>query len=955
MYRLNKRSLSAAVCAALLGPFAGAYAQEAAPAQPDQDKSPTELDKVTVTGSLIPRSQIETASPVITITADQMQKEGFRNVYEALKAMPLATGSVQDAQMTNTFTPAANTVSLLGLDPSFTLVLMNGRPLADYPIPYNSASNFTDLATLPTFLIERVDILPGNQSAIYGSAAIAGVINIILKKDLEGLQASFRSGNYTDGGGASQDFTVSGGHNFGNLNVMFGLEAKRNDPIFGSDRDYLSSSRNAPRGLYNQTNLPRDAERDRLATNPFVAPGGAGYYLDPGDNCDDIGFLFGGTLRRVTRSPDIRGRVQGDYCGTTEGVANASFMNKREDYNAYLNLNYRLNENTEIYGDVLYNTDKVAYRTGGTTFWSLNPAFGGPALIYDLDSQRLMGTLQHIYAPEETGSLADASGIQHAYVANVGIKGTFGASNWDYDAYFHRSYFQSKVGRRRALADQVNAFFLGPQDGTDAYGYGYPAYHLETQGHFWGAVTPEQFLSYTDLIVTRAETYSQQVHANVTNTNLFELPAGSVGFAGLVETGKQYWDNPVDPRVTAGQFWGSGGTSGHGSRTNQAIGAEINVPIATWFTANGSVRWDRYDAAGNSQAKPTYKVGLEFRPVESLLLRANYATAFRAPDMAYIFTGGTKTFSNVQDVYNCRRLYGDDYVSCPGQFDNVQVQSGSVANPELEYITSKSYGAGFVWSPLNNLSLRADYYHVQIDNQVSNYSLLTIATKEAECRLGTKTDGTPVNTGSAECAEILGQVTRSPEDLPVPSQRGLLTRVVTRPINIASEMVSGITANASYRLDTDRMGQFTFIFDHNRTLRHEFQQFPDDPVQNFLDPTFSNEFRNITSLTLDWDKGDWSATVRGTRYGPSGSFGLDAPAPDGKFFRIDPWITYNASVGYRYSDALSLMLSSNNLFNKRPPKDPTYTAYPYYNSNNFNSYGRLVMFEVRVSFGGGLN
>jgi outer membrane receptor protein involved in Fe transport len=953
MYRLNKRSLSAAVCAALLGPFAGAYAQEAAPAQPDQDKSPTELDKVTVTGSLIPRSQIETASPVITITADQMQKEGFRNVYEALKAMPLATGSVQDAQMTNTFTPAANTVSLLGLDPSFTLVLMNGRPLADYPIPYNSASNFTDLATLPTFLIERVDILPGNQSAIYGSAAIAGVINIILKKDLEGLQASFRSGNYTDGGGASQDFTVSGGHSFGKLGVLFGLEAKRNDPIFGSDRDYLANSRNAPRGLFNQTDLSRDAERDRLATNPFIDPRFEnGYYLDPGTNCDGITNLFGGTLRRQTRSPSATGILNGDYCGTTEGVGNTSFMNKRDDYNAYLSLSYPLNENVEFYGSALYNTDKVNYRTGGVTFWSLG--VGTPPLIYDLDSQRLMGTLQHIYAPEEVGGLADAQGIQHSYVADVGVRGTFGNSNWDYDAYFHRSFFQSKIARRRALTDQVNAFFLGPQDGTDAYGYGYPAYHLETQGHFWGAVTPEQFLSYTDLIVTRAETYSQQVHANVTNTNLFELPAGSVGFAGLIEAGNQYWDNPVDPRVTAGDFWGSGGTSGHGKRKNQAVGAEINVPIATWLTANGSVRWDRYEAAGNSQGKATYKLGLEFRPVESLLLRANYATGFRAPDMAYIFTGGTKTFTSVQDVYNCRRLYGDDYVSCPGQFENVQVESGSVANPELEYITSKSYGAGFVWSPLEGLSVRADYYRVTIDNQVSNFDLNTIMEKEAECRLGAKRDGTPVNSGSAECAEILGQITRTPETSPIPSQRGLLDRVVTRPINIANETISGITANASYRLRTDGAGDFTFTFDHNRTLRHKFQQFPEDPVKNFLDPTFSNEFRNITSLTLDWDRNDWSATLRGTRYGPSGSFGLDAPAAQGgSFFRIDPWIVYNASIGYRYSDALSLMLSSNNIFNKRPPKDPTYTAYPYYNSNNFNSYGRLVMFEVRVKFGGG--
>jgi len=937
---LNKRLLSTAICAVLLSPFALAQAQETGQTPSDKDKSPTDLDKVIVTGSLIPQSQIETAAPVIKITGEDIQKQGFRNVYEALRSLPLSTGSVQDSQFANGFTPGANTISLLGLDPSFTLVLMNGRPLADYPFLYNSSSNFADLATLPTFLIERVDILPGNQSAVYGSAAIAGVVNIILKKDLEGLQASFRAGSYTDGGGDSQDFTLAGGHKFGNLNVLFGLEAKRNDPIFGYQRDYTDSTTDAPLGLRNITNQPRDAERDRLATNPFT-----GRYADPGDNCDDITYLFGGTLRRVTRSPNAAGVSPGDYCGTTTNVGNRTFLNAREDYNGYLSLNYDLNDNVQFYGDALYNVNKVRYRVGGTAFWALGT--GTAPFIYDLDSQRLLGTLQHIYAPEEIGSLADANGLQHSYVANVGVKGTIGQSNWDYDVYFHRSAFQSKFKSRRALTDQVNAFFLGPQDGTDAYGYGYPAYHLETQGHFWGAVTPEQFLSYTDLNVKNSSTYSQQVAGNVTNTNLFDLPAGPVGFAGLVEVGNQFWDDPVDPRVTAGDFWGTGGTSGRGKRKRQAIGGEVNVPIFSNLTANGSVRWDRYDAAGNSQSKATYKVGLEFRPIESLLLRGNYGTAFRAPDMGYIFSGGSITFTSVEDVYNCRRVQGDDYTTCDPPYNNVQIQSGSVANKDLEYITSKSYGFGVVWAPSSNLNVKADYYHVKIDNQVSNYALSTILEKEADCRLGHKIDGTPVDSSSSECQQFLNQVGRNPIDAPF--NPGALNTAVTQPINIANEMVSGINASVTYRVDTDRAGQFTFGAEHNRTLRHEFQQFPDSDKLDFLTPSQSNEFRNVTTATIGWEKNDWSATVRGIRRGPSGSAGLNE---DAEFFRIGAWTTYNASIQYDYSDMLTLTLSGSNITNKRPPVDPTATAYPFYNQFNFDSFGRLLMFQVDVKFGG---
>jgi outer membrane receptor for ferrienterochelin and colicin len=151
-------------------PLASAYAQDsgdqaAQTQQTDKDKKKTEkLGTITVTGSLIPKSQIETATPVITITGDDMKKEGFRNVYDALKSLPVATGAVQDSQFSQGFTPGANTISLLGLDPSFTLVLMNGKPIADYPFLYNSNSNFVDLNTIPNFMVDHIDIVPGNQS-----------------------------------------------------------------------------------------------------------------------------------------------------------------------------------------------------------------------------------------------------------------------------------------------------------------------------------------------------------------------------------------------------------------------------------------------------------------------------------------------------------------------------------------------------------------------------------------------------------------------------------------------------------------------------------------------------------------------------------------------------------------------------------------------------------------------
>ena len=173
--------------------------------------APAQLEPVIVTGSWIPQIQQENASPVVAITAEDIDRQGFQNVSELLRAQPLATGAVQDNQFSGGFTPGATTISLLGLEPGFTLILLDGRPLADYPLLYNGEGNFTDLSSIPTGMVERIDVLPGNQSAVYGSAAIAGVVNIILKKRIEGVQVAARAGGYEQGGGDNMRFELTGG------------------------------------------------------------------------------------------------------------------------------------------------------------------------------------------------------------------------------------------------------------------------------------------------------------------------------------------------------------------------------------------------------------------------------------------------------------------------------------------------------------------------------------------------------------------------------------------------------------------------------------------------------------------------------------------------------------------------------------------------------------------------
>ncbi|HEX3163422.1 MAG TPA: TonB-dependent receptor plug domain-containing protein, partial [Pseudolabrys sp.] len=271
-------------------PIGSLHAQNAG--DQDTDKSKEEkLQTVTVTGSLIPRAQVETASPVITISGQDLETHGFRNVYDALHTMPVATGSVQDSQVASfgSFTPGATTISLFGLDPGFTLILLNGHPLADYPLPYNGTQNITDLSTIPIEAVDHIDILSGGQSSLYGSSAIAGVVNVVLKKKIEGFNLSVRGGGYSNGGGGNERVQISGGTSSGNLSVNYSLSFENQDPVrFHSS--FFSNRADNPLGTA--------AGRDFLELEPFT-----GHYFDPGsETCDALHNLFGGTLEYSHRS-----------------------------------------------------------------------------------------------------------------------------------------------------------------------------------------------------------------------------------------------------------------------------------------------------------------------------------------------------------------------------------------------------------------------------------------------------------------------------------------------------------------------------------------------------------------------------------------------------------------------------------------------------------------------------
>ncbi len=934
---MNRDILAAAICASLalqIVPVRNAQAQDTSSSNASGTTSSEkkELEKIVVTGSIIPQSEIETASPVITITSKQIEKQGFGNVYDALRALPLATGAVQDSQFTAGFTPGANALRLLGLDPGFTLNLINGHPMADYPLLYNGSSNFVDLSDIPSGMVDHIDILPGNQSSIYGSSAIAGVINIILKDKLDGMELNVRGGTFSDGGGQNERAQFLGGHSWGNLDVLFGVQLSNQKPIWGFQRDQTQSSNANPN--------PNSRYGSRTFLYNYIdLNDGSTHYVDPGENgCDGLSNLFGGTTTRDNRP----GR--GYYCGSRYQEGYSTIYNANKSGTGYLDLKYKLDSGAEIYGDILYNVSSIRF-SGGPHFWQPSTDTGG--YFWNDQSDNPLQSFQHIFAPEETGGLDSITErqIERSYNAWGGVRGTIG-SDWDYDAYAARSQQNLTDKQYWPLKDAVNDFFaqqfLGPQLGTY---YGYPIYHPNVS-NYYQPLTPGQYRSFTGLIDSDSKAWTQNLNLKVSNTNLFSLPAGPVGFGGVLQVGNQYWNNGTDPRVVNGDFWGLTGTSGSGNRDNWAIAGELQVPIVNMLTANASVRYDKYENdGGGSDDKTTYKLGLEFRPTDALLFRANYATAFRAPDMAYSFGGSSGFFTSGTDYYRCA-------VSEPGTpisdctYNPVSIFGLHEGNRDLKSITAKSWGGGIVWSPTADFNIKADYYHINISNEVQLQDLNTLLRTEAACRLG------QLDPTSPTCITAISQVQRSPADSPNPN---VLQQVTVLPINVSRENVSGIIASLNYRMDAGRVGKFQFNADYHVTLKHEQQQFPGDPTIDFLrNPFYSTDFKSIFAGSITWDIDKWSTTLRGTRYGSTPNYiawtntdGYAAPGAG----RVDPWILYNGSVTYSISDDMNVSFIVNNIRNSKPPKDPTWTTSPYYNYNVFNPFGRELWLEFDWRFG----
>lgn len=893
-----------------------------------QTPETTTLKTVTVLGSLLPRSQVETASPLIVITANDIKNRGFSSVADALQNATVSTGSVNNSAINAGDIWAAKTISLFGLDPSYTKFLIDGRPMPMYSQLAQSATVdqlYTNLDGIPINMVDRIEILPGGQSSLYGSDAVAGVVNIVLKKHVDAASVDARVGWYSDGGGRERMISGSDDINVGKLNVLAGIQLNDQDPMWAFQRDI--TAQNFAGGLGPQR--PSAIAGVRKFSGVPYSP------KSPAD-CSGLAQLWGGSVTYVPK---------GSYCGTNDSRGYSTLMTKSQAASITLHATYAFNDQLELYGDLLDSYEKQSHEVSSAFF----------GLLYD-PKLRSRVTVSRNFAPEEISSNLDGlltqTNYENTYTAQLGGKYDF-ENGWNLDVGFSRGLERIDDRQIALLGSRIPGSYgsavLGPRLGTDPAGFPIysPNYSL-----LENPLSPEQFAGYLGAASIASTDRNDQLRAQLTQTSLFRLPGGDAGLALVAEQGFESWKYVPSPQLSDGYLQGLSWNPSDGHRTRYATAAELNLPLFKMLTADMSARYDSYDAEGAHFSHPTYSVGLEFRPINTLLLRTKYTTSFKAPSLIDEFEGGSTALGYITDYVNCARS-GDPnnpLINCPAQYFSQPATIVQTSNSSLKPMTAKTFSYGAVWSPIVNMSMSLDYQHISIHNEVLKENPGYLGKMELYCLNGVLDPSSPT------CEAINAQIVRAPST--AGSQfLGPIVSEVTTKINLASEVNNAVNASFDYSTDAHQWGRLHFNFAWTKVLTHRQETFPGDPVEDLLrDPGFSTEFRTKANASVTWSMHPWSVTAYESYFGPTPNQAAisanNYTAPNtGK---VPPWRIYNLSVNYSPASAWELSLRINNLKNSMPWIDRTASGsynQPF-NASNYNPYGRELFLEARYSFGG---
>ncbi len=753
----SKKSVSllagVAVSSLLLSP---ALAQEAETAPeaitaPEAEES-KRLEKVVVTGSLLRRDEFSSASPIQVITAEVATLEGLVDTAEIIQGSSVAAGSVQLNNQFGGFVveggTGINSVSLRGLGANRSLVLMNGRR----PGPAGSRGQVGsfDLNVLPSSVITRVDILKDGASSIYGSDAVAGVVNVITRSSIDRPELTVQYNQPVEGGGESLVIDGAYGLNFdkGNI-VLAGQYTSRKDLSIG-DRDYLSCPNDNVFDPDTGARIDRE-DRSILAGSHLSCSSGNVYH-------NTIIDLFTGL--RYIPSPDgvtvggldgYRPRANERYTGPGgqafyEDVLNSDLALSEDAYNAQelLTLFGSSNFEFDILGGITWDTEVLySQRETKSEGWrqffprigdASIGAFGFGYVNADGSASDYTNPYGSLVLPVLIAPSNSEVNVDYYNIA-MGLDGTFGGfmSDWAWSLDAVTSKSEATYGGQSILISKSGDWNFN----TGAVGPGSslaPTVDLFSPGALSGAD-----LSWYDEVSEYQEgstEYTQSLFTAIASGPIFTLPAGEVGLAVGFEAREFSIDDQPSEASINGDLWGSSSalvTKGDDDVTE--FFAEIEVPILKGvpgfeeLSFNGSARTFNYASYGTGDV---WKAGLNWQIIPSVRVRGSKGTSYRAPALYELFLGDQTSFAGQLAIDPCvdwgNSTNANIRANCAADgIPEDHTASGSSAlvtsgggKDNLSAETSESETFGIVFTPtFADLSIAIDYFSIEVNNQVS--------------------------------------------------------------------------------------------------------------------------------------------------------------------------------------------------------------------------------------------
>ena len=640
-----------------------------------------EVERIEITGSHIKRQDMEGPSPVTSLSQEDIQKSGVTDLISLFTKLPIS-GQGTFSTQANSSDDTANggsSVSLRGLGADSTLILINGRRVSVSPFAKGIDTSFVDINNIPLSAIKRVDILKDGASATYGSDAVAGVINIVLRDDIEGAELSAKIGSTADGGGDEKSVNLVFGNSSENASHTFVLEYFNRDEILYSDRDYSATANQAAR-----TGDP-DATDFRSSAG---IPGTIALADDPSNRLID---LYGNDQCAPEYQDFANNLCRYDYAPHMTMIPAA----ERFSWN-YMG-KYEINENVRAFGELNGQNSKSTVRGAGSP--SFNELFmSGDNINHpfaDMPEHEFYG--QDLTMRRRTVDIGNREKRVDSdyYRAILGLQGEI--NDWSWEAAY--SYIKSSSVER----------------GVDGFPNSRRVQEAIDSG-LWNPFEPssnsQESLDFIETTTTRVGKSTMKSLDFKISGAVFEMPHGDVYFAlGSEYREETISDNP-DDQFLRGEVFGTEATQANGSRDNLAFFGELAIPVLDNLEVQLAVRHEDYSDFGTTTDP---KVSFLWTPTEDLSVRGSYGTAFRAPSLHQLGLGRTDESPNLVDSLRCAAIGNQDRACEPQEYTAV-----FEGNPDLGPETSKSYNFGVIYNFSNDVNFSIDYYNYDISDIIDS-------------------------------------------------------------------------------------------------------------------------------------------------------------------------------------------------------------------------------------------